>query len=151
MRSTPQKSAHKAGWLGLSDIGRFLTCASSQSITSFQALLYSPRTSEQLRAMRSARAYKRNSTLGFHWVIDEKWYLNFRLRSRLMITISYSLATVHFLAYSSRIYVAIVTWYSTSFIFLQTRLLKERHMRSIFDNSVGTRQLWKSPVLGYVQ
>lgn len=34
------------------------TLASSHSMTSFQALLYSPRTSEQLTAMRSARAWK---------------------------------------------------------------------------------------------
>ena len=49
------------------------------------------------------------------------------------------------------IYVAIVTRYSTSFILLQTRLLKERHMGLIFADSVGTKQLWKSPVLVYVQ
>ena len=95
--STPRNGAYKPGWLGFSDIGRFLTCASSQSITSFQALLYSPRTSEQLRAMRSARAYKRNSTHGFHWIIDEKLYHNFLLGDCLKITSSFVLVQQTFL------------------------------------------------------
>ena len=38
--------------------GTVLTFTSPHNITSFQALLYSPRTNEQLTAMRSARAWE---------------------------------------------------------------------------------------------